>query len=363
VSRARDDLRSLSDISALARDARAPHRGTMSKPSATRPDAQRDLRMVAVLVLPDVVAFDLVIAAHVFGDTRPHGGVAKYRMVLCGQAPGLVPMAAGVPIGVQAGLEALAEADTVVVPGRSDADAPVPAPALDALRAAAARGARIVSICTGTFVLAQAGLLAGRRVTTHWGWSELLAARYPDVAVDPRVLYVDDGQVLTSAGMAAGLDLCLHIVRGDHGAEVANAIARRMVVAPHRSGGQAQFIDQPVPVTRDTVLQATQRWVLERLAEPLTVDAMARHANTSARHFTRRFQAEFGITPLRWLLQERVRLAQRLLEQTDLAVQRIAERTGFGSAVALRRHFVEVVGTTPRDYRQTFRGDGADAGR
>jgi transcriptional regulator GlxA family with amidase domain len=270
-------------------------------------------------------------------------------------------MAVGVPIAIPTGLEALAEAGTIVIPGRSNADAPVEPQVLDALRAAAARGARIVSICTGAFVLAQAGLLEGRHATTHWGWTELLAERYPSVSVDPRVLYIDEGDVLTSAGMAAGLDLCLHIVRADHGAEVANAIARRMVVAPHRTGGQAQFINQPVPVTRDETLQRTQRWVLERLGEPIAVDAMAHHANTSARHFTRRFQAEFGITPLRWLLQERVRLAQRLLEQTDLPVQRIAERAGFGSAIALRRHFAEVVGTTPLAYRQTFRGAG-DAG-
>jgi AraC family transcriptional regulator, transcriptional activator FtrA len=313
---------------------------------------------VAVLVLPDVVAFDLVLATHVFGTKRPHGGVAKYRVIVCGEAPGLVPMGNGIPIGVEHGLDALHEADTVVVPGRADADEPVPEPVLEALRAAAARGARVVSICTGTFVLAQAGLLDGRRVTTHWGWAERLAAQHPTLSVDPRVLYVDDGAVLTSAGMAAGLDLCLHIVRSDHGAEVANAIARRMVVPPHRSGGQAQFIDQPMPVTRDETLQRTQRWVLEHLAEPITVEAMARQANTSARHFTRRFQTEFGITPLRWLLQERVRLAQRLLEQTDLTIQRIAERAGFGSAIALRRHFTEVVGTTPLAYRQTFRGRG-----
>ena len=332
----------------------------MRQSSETGPREQPGLRTVAVLVLPDVVAFDMVIATHVFGDERPHGGVAKYRMVICTSRPGLVPMAVGVPVGIPTGLEALAEADTIVIPGRSDADAPVDEPVLDALRVAAARGARVVSICTGAFVLAQAGLLDGRRAATHWGWTDLLASRYPKVSVDPRVLYVDDGEVLTSAGMAAGLDLCLHIVRGDHGAEVANAIARRMVVAPHRSGGQAQFIDQPVPVTRDETLQRTQRWVLERLAEPITVEAMARHANTSPRHLTRRFQAEFGITPLRWLLQERVRLAQRLLEQTDLPVQRVGERTGFGSAIALRRHFAEVVGTTPREYRQTFRGGDSD---
>ena len=319
------------------------------------------LHTVAVLVLPDVVAFDLVLVTHVFGTKRPHAGVAKYRVLVCAESPGLVLMGNGIPISIERGLDALAEADTVVVPGRCDADEPVPAPVLEALRAAAARGARTVSICTGAFVLAQAGLLDGRRATTHWGWAERLATQHPGVSVDPRVLYVDDDRVLTSAGMAAGLDLCLHIVRSDHGAEVSNAIARRMVVAPHRAGGQAQFIDQPMPVTRDETLQRTQRWVLERLGEPLTVDAMAREANASVRHFTRRFHAEFGVTPLRWVLEERVRLAQRLLEQSDLSVQRIAERAGFGSAVSLRRHFAEVVGTTPLGYRQTFRGGTASA--
>lgn len=342
----------------------AQARATPPHPVIARPDDFRslsdmpDLHAVAVLALPDVVPFDLVIGAQVFGDPRPHGGVAKYRMLLCGPAPGLVPMASGVPIGVPLGLEALAQADTVVVPGRSEADAPVAPHVVEALAAAAARGARLLSICTGAFVLGEAGALDGRRATTHWAHTDRLAARYPRATVDPRVLYVDEGAVLTSAGMAAGIDLCLHVVRGDHGAEVANAIARRMVVAPHRTGGQAQFIEQPVPVTRDSMLQRTQTWALERLGEPLTVEALARHANASVRHFTRRFRAEFGITPLDWLLQERVRLAQRLLEQTDLPVQRIAERAGFGSAIALRRHFARAAGTTPLAYRQAFRGTG-----
>jgi transcriptional regulator GlxA family with amidase domain len=320
--------------------------------------AQRpDLHTLVVLVLPDVVPFDLVIPGQVFGDLRAQGGVARYRMLLCGPAPGLVPMAGGVPVGVPLGLEALREADTIVVPGRSAADAPIPVQIVDAVREGASRGARLLSICTGAFVLGEAGALDGRRATTHWAWTEKLATRFPGASVDPRVLYVDDGPVLTSAGMAAGIDLCLHVVRADHGAELANTIARRMVVAPHRTGGQAQFIEQPVPVTRDSMLQRTQTWALERLAEPLTVEAMARHANASVRHFTRRFHAEFGTTPLRWLLQERVRLAQRLLEQTDLPVQRIAERAGFGSAIALRRHFSDVAGTTPLAYRQAFRGE------
>lgn len=332
VIAARDDFRSVSDM--------------------------LDLHSVAVLALPDVVPFDLVIAGQIFGDSRPLGGRARYRVLLCGSTPGLVPMAGGVPVGVPLGLDALAEADTVIVPGRAEAEGAVSAPVVAALAAAAQRGARMLSICTGAFVLGEAGVLDGHRATTHWAHTDRLATRFPRVTVDPRVLYVDEGVVLTSAGMAAGIDLCLHVVRGDHGAEVANAIARRMVVAPHRTGGQAQFIEQPVPVTRDSMLQQAQAWALTRLGEPLSVEALARHANTSVRHFTRRFRAEFGTTPLEWLLAERVRLAQRLLEQTDLPVQRIAERAGFGSTIALRRHFARAAGTTPLAYRQTFRGSG-----
>jgi transcriptional regulator GlxA family with amidase domain len=315
-----------------------------------------ELQTVAVLVLPDVVPFDLVIPDFVFGDPKPHGGVLYYRMLLCGVSPGLVPMVRGIPVGVSHGLDVLAEADTIVIPGRSPADSPLPEGVAEALRDAADRGARLVSICTGSFVLAAAGLLDGRRATTHWAHADNLSRKYPKVTVDPRVLYVEDGPVLTSAGMAAGIDLCLHVVRSDHGAEVANAIARRMVVAPHRTGGQAQFIEQPVPVTRDQTLQRAQAWALERLQEPLTVEDLARHANMSSRHFTRRFHTELGTAPLKWLLGERVRLAQRLLEQTDLPVQRIAERAGFGSAIALRRHFTREVGTTPLEYRLVFRG-------
>lgn len=340
MSVARDHFRSVSDMVQRSR----------------HPDTPRDLRTVAVLALPDVVPFDLVIPDFVFGDTKPHGGVAYYRMIMCGVAPGLVPMVRGIPVGVAHGVDALDEADTIVIPGRSPADSPVPEEVVEKLRAAADRGARLVSICTGSFVLAAAGLLDGRRATTHWAHAESLSRKYPRVSVDPRVLYVEDGSILTSAGMAAGIDLCLHVVRKDHGAQVANAIARRMVVAPHRTGGQAQFIEQPVPVTRDESLQRTQAWALERLHRPLTVEQLAREANMSPRHFARRFQSELGIAPLRWLLGERVRLAQRLLEQTDLSVQRIAERAGFGSAVSLRRHFMREVGTTPLDYRLVFRG-------
>lgn len=335
-----DHFRSLSDMT----------------PRPQRSTGPAHLQTVAVLVLPNVVPFDLVIPDFVFGDTKPHGGVAYYRLVLCAPTPGPVPMVGGTPIVISSGLEVVAEAGTIVIPGRSPADGPVSEAALAALRQAADRGARIVSICTGAFVLGAAGLLDGRRATTHWAHAENLTRLYPGASVDPRVLYVEDGPVLTSAGMAAGIDLCLHVVRKDHGAEVANAIARRMVVPPHRSGGQAQFIEQPVPITRDETLQRAQSWALERLHEPLTIESLAKHANMSPRHFTRRFQSELGTAPLRWLLRERVRLAQRLLEQTDLPVQRIAERAGFGSAIALRRHFTREAGTTPLEYRRTFRG-------
>lgn len=335
----------------------SPHHAASLSGRQPRPDGPKHLQTVAVLVLPNVVPFDLVIPDFIFGDTKPHGGVAYYRLVMCAATPGLVPMVGGMPVGVPAGLEALEDADTIVIPGRSPADGPLPEGVVDALRAAHKRGARMLSICTGAFVLGAAGMLDGRKVTTHWAHAENLGRLYPRASIDPRVLYVEDDGVFTSAGMAAGIDLCLHVVRSDHGAEVAAAIARRMVVPPHRSGGQAQYIEQPVPITRDQTLQRIQEWALERLHEPLTIESLAKQANMSPRHFTRRFQSELGTAPLRWLLRERVRLAQRLLEQTDLPVQRIAERAGFGSAIALRRHFTRESGTTPLEYRRTFRGE------
>ena len=245
----------------------------------------------------------------------------------------------------------------MLVPGLRPAQWPPPAAALDALRAAHARGARVASICTGAFVLAHAGLLDGRRATTHWAHAERLAERYPAVTVDPGVLYVDEGDVLTSAGVAAGIDLCLHLVRRDHGAEVANAVARRIVVAPHRDGGQAQFVEAPVPVADGARARSrTRAWALERLREPLTVAAMARHAACSERTFARRFRAETGTTPLQWLLGQRVLHARRLLEATDLPVEHVADAAGFGTAASLRAHFRRATATTPLAYRRTFRG-------
>jgi transcriptional regulator GlxA family with amidase domain len=306
---------------------------------------------VAVLALPDVVAFDLATPAQVFGNEP-----GRYLFTACGARAGSVPTTTGFAVEVPRGLDALAQADTVLVPGLRPALWPPPAPVLDALRAAHARGARVASICTGAFVLAHAGLLDGRRATTHWAHAEALAERYPAVTVDPGVLYVDEGDVLTSAGVAAGIDLCLHLVRRDHGADVANAVARRIVAAPNRDGGQAQFVDTPLPPAEGRGLAPTRAWAAQRLREPLTVAAMARHAACSERTFARRFRAETGTTPLQWLLRQRVLHARRLLEATDLPVEDVAGHAGFGTAASLRSHFRRATATTPLAYRRTFRG-------
>ena len=306
---------------------------------------------VVVLALADVVAFDLSTPAQVFGN-EPE----RYAFTACGVRAGRVPTTTGFALDVPRGLDAVDEADTVLVPGLRPARWPPPAEVLAALRDAHARGARVASICTGAFVLAEAGLLDGRRATTHWAHAAQLAERHPAVTVDPGVLYVDEGDVLTSAGVAAGIDLCLHLVRGDHGAEVANAVARRIVVAPHRDGGQAQFLEAPLPPADARGLAATRAWAAERLREPLTVAAMAHHAGCSERTFARRFRAETGTTPLQWLLGQRVLHARRLLEATDLAVEDVADASGFGTAASLRSHFRRETATTPLAYRRTFRG-------
>jgi transcriptional regulator GlxA family with amidase domain len=307
------------------------------------------LHRVVALVVGEVVAFDLSIPAQVFGR-EPE----MYDWAVCAAAPGPVPAETGFDVLVPHGLDALADADTVVVPGIGDRAWPLPGEPLAALRAAAERGARVASICTGAFMLAAAGLLDGRRATTHWRYASRLAREFPAVTVDPGVLYVDDGDVLTSAGVAAGVDLCLHMVRADFGAEAANAIARRMVVAPHRDGGQAQFVERPLPAA-GAGLAGTRAWMQERLAQPISVEQMARHAGYSPRSFARRFRAETGTTPLQWLIGLRVAEAQRLLEGTDLPVEQVAARAGFGTAVALRQHFSRALSTSPTAYRRTFR--------
>jgi AraC family transcriptional activator FtrA len=312
------------------------------------------MHRVVALALDRVVAFDLATPAHVFG----HACGPRYAFSACAPEPGPVLATGGLTVAVAHGLAELASADTVIVPGYDHTVEP-PAAALEALRAAHARGARVASICTGAFALAWAGLLDGRRATTHWDSTALLAERFPRVRVDPDVLYVDEGDVLTSAGVAAGIDLCLHLVRRDHGAEVAARVARRIVVAPHRDGGQAQFIERPLPAEGDGSLEPTRAWALERLHEPLDVRAMARHACVSERTFARRFRSETGTTPLQWLLGQRVLEARRLLERTGLPVEVVAGRAGFGSAASLRDHFARATATTPTAYRRAFRGSAA----
>jgi transcriptional regulator GlxA family with amidase domain len=313
------------------------------------------MHRVVALALPNVVAFDLSVPAQVFG--RPEEGL--YAFEACGARPGKVPTTTGFSLHVERGLEALTEADTVLVAGFAPVSAAPPTAVIKALRAAHARGARVGSICTGAFALASTGLLDGRRATTHWAYAERLADRHPAVEVDASVLYIDEDDVVTSAGVAAGIDLCLHLVRRDHGVEAANAIARRIVVAPHREGGQAQFVEAPLPPPDARGLAPTRAWSLSRLREPLTVAAMARHAGFSERTFARRFRAETGTTPLQWLLRQRVLHARRLLEATDLPVEDVAGRAGFGTATSLRSHFRRATATTPLAYRRTFRGSAA----
>ena len=304
---------------------------------------------IAVLALPDVVIFDLAAPFQLLDR--------DYELTLCAPAPGSVQTTSGFPLVASHGLDALAEADTIVVPGFAPQEWPPPRPALRALQAADRRGVRIASICTGAFALGAAGLLDGRRVTTHWRHAERLAEMYPQARVDPDVLYVDEGDLLTSAGVAAGIDLCLHLLRRDHGVEAANAAARQTVVAPHRGGGQAQFVERAVPPTDDGSLEATRAYALEHLDRPLTVAQLAGHACTSERTFARRFRQETGTTPLKWLHAQRIDHARRLLETSDLSVETVARRCGFGSAAILRQHFRRCTSTTPTAYRRTFGGN------
>lgn len=301
---------------------------------------------VAVLALEAVVPLDLAIPAQVFGNYEE----VPYRVTVCAPTPA-VRTTAGFTVLAEAGLEALARADTVIVPGFSPHLRALEPSVLDALRSA--RG-RMVSICTGAFALAAAGRLDGRRATTHWRDAAELAARHPRVEVEPDVLYIDDGDVLTSAGVAAGLDLCLHILRRDHGAALAASIARRIVVPPHRDGGQAQYVEQPVPKHPGGSLASTRAWALGRLHEPLTVRALAAHAHVSERTFARRFHAETGTSVLSWLLARRVDAARSALETTAASIDDIAAECGFGSAANLRKHFRRHVHVTPTAYRRAF---------
>jgi transcriptional regulator GlxA family with amidase domain len=312
---------------------------------------------VAVLALDGVVGFDLGTPPQVFGAARDEAGNGLYQVRVCSVGGRPVRSAAGYSVAPEHGLEALAWADTVVVAGIEGGvvDGPFPADAVEAIRDTASRR-RTVSICTGAFVLAAAGLLDGRPATTHWMHAEAFGRLFPAVRLDPGVLFVDDGDVLTSAGNAAGIDLLLHLVRRDHGGEVANRVARRNVVAPWREGGQAQFVERPLPEVGDHGTAATRAWAVERLGEPLTLADLAAHARMSVRTFTRRFRDETGLSPLRWLAGQRLALARQLLESTDAPIDRVAADAGFGTPASLRQHLRATIGVPPGTYRRSYRG-------
>ena len=311
-----------------------------------------DPRSVAVATTDGMLHFELAMAYEVFGSQPDAVPGPWYDVQVCG-ARGV--RAGHLSVEPDRGFDGLARAGTVIVPAVADVDAEPPTDLVEAVRAAHRSGARVVSLCTGAFVLAAAGLLDGLRATTHWAHTDELAERYPQVTVDPDVLYVDNGDVLTSAGKAAAMDLCLHLVRRDHGSAVANVVARRLVVPPHRAGGQAQFVSTPVPAQDDHPLSDLLPWIMERLDQPLTVEDLARRASMSSRHLARHFHAVTGTTPLQWLLAQRVRRAQELLESTDDGIDVVAAAAGMGTATTLRRHFHRTVGVPPDAYRRTFR--------
>ncbi|MGV9822076.1 GlxA family transcriptional regulator [Nocardia xishanensis] len=310
------------------------------------------MHRVAVVAVPPATTFDLSIPELVLGETSIDGAPG-YRVRICTADPGPVATNGSLEITVSHGLEAVDDADTVIVTGtgaRDDIDPRI----LAVLRRSAAAGKRIASICTGAFVLAEAGLLDGRRATTYWAKSEEFSRRFPAVELRPDVLYVEDGDILTSAGLSAGIDLCLHLVRTDYGAAIANSAARLMVAAPVRPGGQAQFIRTPLPPETGTSLAATRSWALGRLHEPLTRAALANHARTSIRTLTRKFHAETGLSPLQWLLHQRVIRAQELLETTDLPMDQVARLSGLATTDSLRQHLSRRTGLTPSAYRAAF---------
>ncbi|WP_344344410.1 helix-turn-helix domain-containing protein, partial [Kitasatospora putterlickiae] len=325
---------------------------------------RRRRETVAVLIFGGAPIFESSIPLSVFGVDRQDAGVPRYRLLVCAGEEGPLATTGGLTLSAPYGLEALARAGTIVVPAWRSISQPPPVEAITALRKAHHEGARIIGLCTGAFVLAAAGLLDGRPATTHWMYAPTLAKRYPRVHVDPRELFVDDGDVLTSAGTAAGIDLCLHVVRSDHGAEAANALARRLVVPSRRSGGgQAQYIDQSLPeeIGNDPLAEVVT-WALENLNQQFDVEVLAARAYMSRRTFDRRFRTLTGSAPLQWLITQRVLQAQRLLETSELSVDDVARRCGFRSPVALRGHFRRQLGVSPAAYRTSYRARRPGAG-
>jgi len=313
---------------------------------------------VAAVVLDGVRPFELGVVCEVFGVDRSDDGLPVYDFaVVSAEGPSLGTHAGGLSMATPYGLDRLETADLIAVPaGEEFTRRTYPPELLEALRRAVERGTRVLSVCSGVFVLGAAGLLDGRRCAVHWHHAAELARRYPRAKVEPDVLYIDEDPVITSAGTAAGIDACLHIVRKEQGPQVANKIARRMVVPPHREGGQAQYIERPLPRSRSDTVAGVLAWMEENLHREITVDQLAARAHMSPRTFARRFQQETGTTPYRWLLRQRVLLAQELLEATDQTMDMIADRTGFGTAAALRYQFQRVLGITPHAYRRAFAG-------
>jgi AraC family transcriptional activator FtrA len=309
---------------------------------------------VAALVYDGLCTFEFGIAVEVFGLPRPEFGADWYRFSLCALDAGPLRATGGLKVQTRGGLGGLRKAGTIIIPGWRDPDEVPPTHLLNALRRAHARGARLLSICSGVFVLAAAGLLDGKRATTHWRYVDRLRARYPRIGVEPNVLYVDEGSVLTSAGSAAGIDLCLHVVRCDYGAEKANQVARRLVMSPHREGGQAQYVREVAPTRLPSGMAPVLDWALARLDRPLGIDVLARQANMSVRTLARRFFQETGSTPHRWLTHQRLLAAQRRLETTDDSIDAVAAAVGFETAMTLRHHFRRAYGTTPTAYRRRF---------
>lgn len=313
------------------------------------------MKTVACIVQDGFAPFEFGVACEAFGLDRSADGVPNFDFRILAPEPGAVMSKLGFSINVENDLSFAAEADLVVVcPLPREHWGSIDPRILDVVRDAAARGAWLLSVCSGSFILAAAGVLDGRRATTHWMYADTMASMYPQIDVNPDVLFVQDGRIITSAGTAAGLDACLHLLRQEIGAELTNRVARRMVVPPQRDGGQAQFIDRPIPVVQNDSLSAVTEWAMENLREDLTVDQLAARAHMSPRTFARRFKAEHGATPAAWLARQRILHAQRMLERTDLGLDAIATECGFGSAAVLRQNFARVLGTTPTAYRATF---------
>ncbi len=320
------------------------------------------LTNVAALLLDEVHPFELGVLCEVFGLDRSDEGLPVHDFAVVSAEGPVLNTHAGFTITTPHGLERLEEADLIAVPAGSHfMQREYPEEVLDALRRAVERGSRVLSVCSGAYVLGAAGLLDGRRCTTHWRHAAELSRRYPKAIVEPDVLYVDEGPVISSAGTAAGIDACLHLIRQEYGQDAANTLARRMVVPPHRDGGQAQYISRPLPRNACDTVGSTLAWMEQHLDQEMSVEQLAAQAHMSPRTFARRFQQETGTTPYRWLLRQRVLLAQHLLETSDRTIDTIAGQTGFGTAATLRHQFVRSLGTTPNAYRRTFRGPAATA--